>query len=515
MKKILFTVLAGLFFAGTGIFAEKFLISEVDYNIDGKTKPEAIERVIGINKTKIFQSEEELASYIEELKVLFENERNFQSSELSYEAVQSDNSEITNVKLTVSVKDSKHLLIVPYPKYDSNSGFSAKLKMRDTNPFGLLNTMNFDLVYETEKNDEDENKTDNKLGGSFDYRLPFKIGRVEASWNNADNIYYTFGENRPEFDANTGFTFTVPVAGAASASGSENRISVVFDVMQGIAGNFDYKKYGDEIYGKTDSKLSMPVLLARTKKLSKIQWGPYVSETARYDSDGIKESNEDLTGPIVFGGHEFSMGQINWIGNFRDGIYLSVDNAFGYNFQRKDFIPKIAAELNYFKAFGKAGFNSRIRGFAMDNRREEFASKLRGIVDKYYYKNYVNEYGERTSSALAEVGLICNFDFPVHIFTTDFGQIFDFELQIAPFVDFAFVSNPKTGRTFAFQDGFYSAGLEVLVYPLKWRSIVVRGSAGVDVSRLCNFDSGTNDTADNWNNKLKAYEIFIGIGWHY
>ena len=110
---------------------------------------------------------------------------------------------------------------------------------------------------------------------------------------------------------------------------------------------------------------------------------------------------------------------------------------------------------------------------------------------------------------MAEVGLICNFDFPVHIFTTDFGQIFDFELQVAPFVDFAFVSNPKTGRTFD------SAGLEVLVYPLKWRSIVVRGSAGFDVSRLCNFDSGTNDTADNWNNKLKAYEIFIGIGWHY
>ena len=65
------------------------------------------------------------------------------------------------------------------------------------------------------------------------------------------------------------------------------------------------------------------------------------------------------------------------------------------------------------------------------------------------------------------------------------------------------------GRKFnLYDDGYYCAGVEFLVYPLKWSSITARASLGVDLkgaAKDANFLEAIS------NNK----EIFIGIGLHY
>ena len=87
----------------------------------------------------------------------------------------------------------------------------------------------------------------------------------------------------------------------------------------------------------------------------------------------------------------------------------------------------------------------------------------------------------------------------------------DFELQLSPFIDVALTENAATGRTFFWKDGFYNAGIEVLVHPASWKSYVVRASFGVDVGRA--VLSRFIDTS--WRNNVPKWELFIGLGLEY
>ena len=85
-------------------------------------------------------------------------------------------------------------------------------------------------------------------------------------------------------------------------------------------------------------------------------------------------------------------------------------------------------------------------------------------------------------------------------------------MQWAPFVDAALIENRSTGNVFFYKEGIYTCGLEVLVYPAKWKSFVVRGSIGIDVSRkVLNGHKGFDST---WRSPSKNYEIYFGLGTH-
>ena len=111
-------------------------------------------------------------------------------------------------------------------------------------------------------------------------------------------------------------------------------------------------------------------------------------------------------------------------------------------------------------------------------------------------------------------------DMPFHIFTFNFSdskhlhflRVFDCELQIAPFFDFALLRNKATNTHLWFKDGFYAGGLEFLVFPQKWRSLVVRASAGIDLGRIIVPSSYINK---DWRKEVSKYEIEIGVGLHY
>lgn len=116
--------------------------------------------------------------------------------------------------------------------------------------------------------------------------------------------------------------------------------------------------------------------------------------------------------------------------------------------------------------------------------------------------------------------LFANFDFPFHLFSgrskeTSRIKDFGFEVQLSPFVDLALEKNSTAVRFFSPKDGWYSGGLEVLVYPEKWKSIVVRGSLGLDLGNLIFSRIPRTSYDTSWRSSLSAYEIFIGIGIQY
>ena len=55
----------------------------------------------------------------------------------------------------------------------------------------------------------------------------------------------------------------------------------------------------------------------------------------------------------------------------------------------------------------------------------------------------------------------------------------------------------------------------MLVYPAKWRSLVVRGSVGIDAGRKI-VDKVVDKLFDSsWRKNCSAVEIYIGIGLQY
>ena len=85
-------------------------------------------------------------------------------------------------------------------------------------------------------------------------------------------------------------------------------------------------------------------------------------------------------------------------------------------------------------------------------------------------------------------------------------------MQIVPFIDIALAANRMTGRVFDPRDGFYCAGIEVLLFPQKWKSVQIRASAGFDIGRLLLKDFIDTSWRDE---KSSKKELTIGIGLFY
>ena len=130
------------------LFSERYKISETNYTLE-KTREEDLRRSVFIDTNRIFENEEEFAAYIADLKQRLMNTRAFDTVELTIKSESSEtneensadtqeinesspeNNKIKQVSLAIECHDTKSLLILPYPKYDSNNGFIFKIKVKD------------------------------------------------------------------------------------------------------------------------------------------------------------------------------------------------------------------------------------------------------------------------------------------------------------------------------------------------------------------------------------------------
>lgn len=543
-KKFFFTVI--FIFCSITFFAEKFRISDVEYNINGQTREYALQKKVKIDKNRVFPSKETFDKYINDLKSQMENSRVFESVEIvleyqsnnnisatsnlqdnqssdsnknQYEEVEnftSDDSETecTDIKLIVNTTDSMHLIVIPYPKYDSNNGFSLRLKAKDTNFLGSMEEMSGDFNYQM-KQDTNDNHTDHIFGFNFDFSIPFKINKFNAENKNSVDINYTIGESAPEWKLSSGLNLELPF----------DKFSINFDFSQGFIRELDYEKYDDEIYFSEEFKFSVPITIQQIDNWGKIIYEPYISGVYNWDNDGIMEKNNDLISPEISINQKLSTERINWIENFRSGLSVSITNSYGYNFGKDNFIPKISGELKIFKSFKYFGFCSNIYAFAYMNKTENIGSRLRGIRDDVYFnKNYDNGKHAEEKACETQAAFIFSLDIPIRIFKVywedvplikkiGFAKYFNMEMQFSPFIDIAFINNRATNTDFYYKDAFYAGGLEVLVYPLKWKGIQIRASLGIDLGRKMPYLKGKVN--QEWRKSASAYEISIGIGLQY
>ena len=492
MKRV-FPVAAVVFLIfGVPVFSSSYRINSVSYNITGMTRSSVIERNVEVDRTTIFPDENALAAYLRD-----------------YTTTSPDSDDFCLVSLTVNLKDSFHFVGVPYPKYDSNSGFILKLKLKDTNFLGSMNSMSSDINFALKQDSEDE-PLSTVLGFNFLFDYPFSLNSFDATWSNDYSLSYTIGKYSPEWKAMTGLTVSVPIS---------RRCSVDLSLDQGSNRNFDYSKYGDDTYFTESSKLSIPTVLQRVEDWGNVYYTPYVSANYYWDFDGISSDDSDFYGPRAAIGQTISTSRINWENNYRNGVSASTTQSFTYNFTRDTLAPKFSIEVKAYKGWKYTGFCTDIYFFTSVNDTEKIGGRLRGIRDdQYFNSSYTNNkktYGD-TYACSTPSALVVNLDLPVHLFSTNFikNRLFsklNFEAQVSPFVDFALFNNVATGSNFDYKDGFYCAGLEGIVYPTKWRSIQIRGSIGVDLGRLLLKKWINTD----WRDSVSTYEISVGVGLAY
>ncbi len=528
LKKIKIFSLAFLLLICTySVYSAPYKIVSVDYKISGLTHPQALKENVPVSTTKEFETIEELEAYIEILKQDLINTRCFESSSITYEAGEDfiilNSEEIIPVNLLITAKDSLHFLGVPYIKYSSSNGLSLKLKAKDTNFLGTMNELNTSLDFQMKP---DEDGTPFKIfepafNISIDY--PFHNENYNLTWINDSSISYTWGESSPEFDFKTGLLFELPA----------EKTTFTWKFTQSIIRDFDYRTSKDDTYLKEYFAFYTPFILCETPMLNKVYATPTLSLTYNWDPfnsngpSGIFDPR--LQGPAANISGTFSMGKVNWNKNFRNGIYAEIIPAYEYNFGSilaenvKPHSLGFNSNLKYFKSLKHLGFYSQVNLFSyLENEKfygiKNVDSYVRGVIDSR--KNAFDAYQSETSTAL-----VINCDLPVSLFTTDwenfpvtrnisFMRHLNFEVQVVPFFDSALIKtnrfNHGESSFFNPKNGFYGAGMEVLVFPLKWSSYVVRGSVGVDVGRkILGLDNDWRNTS------CRSFEISIGLGTHY
>lgn len=537
-----FCVLFLLFFFSLPAFSELYQITDISYSLE-KTREKDLERLVPVNTERIFESEKELESYLSDLKQRLLNTRAFDEVELKVESGKwkdengklkdetfdsqlstLNSGELIPVSLQITARDTKSLLILPYPKYDSNDGLIFKVKVKDVNFFGTMNTLNAGL-FAGLKEDTESGKQNPTFGAEFNYSYPFYLKDLPAFWNNDFEIKYTAGVEELEFWNSTGFTFEKEF----------KKLSFVLDLSEHADRDLEYMQYGDTQYYTSDLNFSLPVKIADIENWGYIFLTPFLDTKVNYDKDGISSQNDDLAGPVLKGGLKLSSSRINWYGNFRTGLSASVSFSDGYDFMQKESEPCFKAEIQAFKAFRYCGINSRLTVFLTRSNRDKVGELIRGARDKQKYLNTENLPLKTELSLKSPSALVFNLDLPFHIITTDwlgwsdslFGSDswfsrtfswtdkFNFELQLSPFIDIALTKNEITDRLFSLKDGWYTGGLEFLVFPERWKGIVVRGSIGLDLGKALIAKKYPEKIDLSWRENVKKYEIYAGIGLHY
>ena len=223
----------------------------------------------------------------------------------------------------------------------------------------------------------------------------------------------------------------------------------------------------------------------------------YVYETYWRPDAEVRDDRKGLT--LAFS-HELALGRVDWISNIRRGFSASVSNTDKYNILTATATLDFDATLQFHATLGgRIGFNSRLTGFfsVLDSTRTSLGTSMRGIKSSRLQGN--------EAAFLSLEMPVKLFDFPTHVFIGK--NWLDFELQMSPFVDLAYVGDETIIE--AADRLWYGGGLEFFVFPLRMRTFIVRASLGFDLDSVIRNKSFTEPSPRDG---YSPYEVFFGLG---
>lgn len=490
----------------------KIKIEKIDYSITGLTRRYPLQLAVPIDKTIIFQDEPSFLLYLDNTRQRLQNLRTIEESSIEYEYIGVEE-DIALVHIRITTKDTWNIIAIPFPKYDSNKGFVAKIKGKDYNFLGSLQPLNLDIAYIL----DNDKASAGSIGLSFAY--PFKAGPLGATYRLDTTM--DIEKDRVGFDLNNAIEFSYPLKVLTvyfgyyqgfnlNKSRNEETRKKKQDEYNGEKEELDIRSTYDKYFFYSKFFSYTPIKLHTFDYAGELLYTPYISFHGNW---AFKELIErEKRGIIGTFSHSLSISRIDWIGNFRKGFYFNLDNSYYYNFFLKD-TPTVEVSTTlsgHYYLFDRIGIYSQFDAFYIFSKipSQRAGKNLRGILNR---------------RLITDTAITLNLDIPIRIYGFDFEKItgvewtrfFGFELFISFFLDMAWVHDFKSNRYFHPVDGWYAGGIELIFYPYKMRSIYFRGSIGFDLSELKNVKGINKISGIAKRDGMSISEIFIGIGLHY
>lgn len=490
----------------------KIKIEKIEYKIEGLTKKYPLQLAIPVDKTIVFETEESYFRYLDEIRLKLNNLRVLESSSVESEYIELQDG-ITLAKITITTKDSWNIIALPFPKFDSNTGFVAKIKGKDYNFLGTMQVLNLDIFYTL------DNSAKSSGGLSTSFSFPFKAGPLNAIYKL--EAILDIDKKNASFDLNNTLEFCYPTRFIDTYFGyyqgfylnrprDENEGKKENTQISEDEDKLEEKPIYDKYFFNTKFFLYTPITLYNFEYAGKLVYTPYISFYGNWAFSKLNERKK--RGISMSFSHSLSLSRVDWKNNFREGFSSSIENSYSYNFFLKD-SPEIEVSSTlkgYYSFANRVGIYARLDAFYFFAKElsQRAGGNLRGILNK---------------RIKTDTGITLNFDVPIRITSFDFEKIsgvewtrfFGFEWFISLFFDMALVHDINTNRYFHPSDGWYSGGFEMILYPHKMRSIYFRISLGFDLSELKNVE-GINKIGGIAKRDNEAIsEIFIGIGLHY
>jgi len=491
---VLFLFLSILFKVVSQELNEKkaYEISSVVFDLSGRTNEALLRKKADILIGSRYISIDELDKFLADRMQVLKNERVLESVSITYELV--DKPDHIEVLVTVKAKDTWNIVVLPYFRYDTNSGLLVSARARDYNFLGSMQAFVFNANVLVDEHGE----VFPSLETSF--KLPFKIGKLDWAWL-VDSNYILLNSGDPDFDLSTGLSVSKEFG-----PGSINSQFLQSGYINNR--NSDGSAYTDDLYLMTSAESWYSWVIADIPSFGSIGLIPRMSLVNRWIpgadlTDSSLDVGVELTPSLLL-----SVGRVDWKGNLRKGFSASIKASYSY-YPQLDKVVRIFNGASVFHTIiGESGPSARLGGYYRPDDTDSSAGRfLRGILDKRI----------DTGSFL-----YANLDIPVRIidFTPSewnwpkWMRYFDFEQYWGPFLDVALVENMQSGMLFDPSDSWIGAGLEVVTFPRITRSLYVRISLGLDLRSAIELGSlAVNGTSSRDGKSI--FEVFFGLGHFY
>ena len=478
-----------------------YVLRGVDFEVNGRSRPFALishgefvegERIIG---------EEALHRYIATRRQLLLNQRVLEDVIIEYSLGEREEDDALPLHLHVFVRDSWNIIVLPYPEYDSNEGFSLTFKARDYNFLGTMSPLRFDLGY----NHHDGVDT---LNFSIESETPFEAAGLEWRFRFDHFFSYIFGETL-YYQNVSGISVLLPWELTTLTIGLNQYLTVNEENSDenreyfGLDSRFFGPYASTEIFASWEIPLGIEI-----GDFGMLNYIPTLSERINYPYENM----DDTRKPVTSLGHSLGFGRINWIGNYRRGLSASVEHNLNWFKDRSDAPLRITLEgdLTLHWPFSRYfGLSSRLnyqQWWHWSDQNDNWlpyyygGDRLRGILNEHIR-------AERMISFNLDLPVRLMRFFPSEWLNRSGLRVFDFEMHLSPFTDMAVVQGPESGYGYI----LHSAGLEAIVFPGLFRSLYLRVSLGYNVDKLRSegIPPRRLGIIPRWD------EIFIGLEHHY
>jgi hypothetical protein len=496
------------------VFADEnsvYYIRNVEYEIEGKTKPFALSIAAGIMSGEELAGDAELAAYIEEKKQAILNNRQIASADVEYAVGEKDAAGKYPVDVLVKTADTNNVVVLPYPKFSSSSGTKLELRLRDYNFLGTLSEFKVNLGYARDA------VGDNYANAALSFDVPFRfLGRLwclgfdnefsrridnadsPVYFNNVSSISVDFPVYRTMLTLGFEQNLTLEKEESFDYDGEESPFAYLAPLERDI---IDYHD-NFESYLRSAPFAAWTIPLGfHVFSFGELTYNPAAGILFTYWPFGESDYVDYNSGSAGIFSHSIGFSRINWRGNVQSGFsfYAEQNNEINVDDRQKNRHDVSITGIGHIPLgdFSEVSFRARYqRVLFTETHYLAIGGPLRGIPDKSLSEPEKN----RTAIGLAFV----NLDVPFRIFQfkpSEWGtgqrlSKFDVEFYLAPFIDIAFLNAPLSEYESGGNEWLLAGGVELKIFPLAFRSLFLRVSAGFD---LCGDD----------------YEMYIGLGNHY